>query len=92
MVNHLDRLRTLLMERRLFLMEAARHPDSYTTKHVVPEWRDDVEALEWAIKESDEWWARMEYLFAALPFPIRHQWGGDAREFVQGLDVARGPR
>lgn len=35
------------------------------------------------------WWARMEYLFGALPFVVRHRWGGDAREMVEGLDAAR---
>ena len=35
------------------------------------------------------WWARMEYLFEALPFVVRHRWGGDAREMVEGLDAAR---
>lgn len=34
------------------------------------------------------WWARMEYLFRALPFEIRHRWGGDAQEMVEGIDLA----
>jgi hypothetical protein len=40
-------------------------------------------------KNDDLWWARMEYLFRELPFPVRHRWGGDAHEFVEGIDVAR---
>lgn len=35
-----------------------------------------------------QWRRRMEYLFDALPFEIRHQWGGDAREMVEGIDAA----
>lgn len=27
----------------------------------------------------------VEFLFQHLPFPVRHRWGGDAIEFVQGL-------
>lgn len=30
----------------------------------------------------------MEYLFEALPFEVRHRWGGDAREMVEGIDAA----
>jgi hypothetical protein len=41
-------------------------------------------------KNTDElWWARMQYLFDALPVEIRNRWGGDVQEFVQGIDVAR---
>ncbi len=32
--------------------------------------------------------ARMEYLFHALPFSERHRWGGDVREFIEGIDFA----
>ena len=38
---------------------------------------------------DDLWWDRIAYLFEELPFPIRHRWGGDVREFVEGLDIAR---
>lgn len=27
----------------------------------------------------------VEFLFRELPFPVRHRWGGDANEFVEGI-------
>lgn len=38
--------------------------------------------------QEAQWWKRMQYLFRELPFEIRHRWGGDAREMVQGIDAA----
>jgi len=59
------------------------------------------ESGEWyrlALAPSDNdpearWWRRMEYLFRELPFEIRHRWGGDAQEMVEGIDHAiKSPR
>jgi hypothetical protein len=40
-------------------------------------------------KNDDIWWARMHYLFHALPRDQSQRWGGDVVEFVEGLDTAR---
>lgn len=42
-----------------------------------------------AIVDLYEYRARFEYLFHALPFEVRHRWGGDVTEFIQGIDAAR---
>lgn len=31
---------------------------------------------------------QMRYLFDALPFAVRHRWGGDWREFAEGVAAA----
>lgn len=43
-----------------------------------------------AIADLYEYRARFEFLFHALPFEVRHRWGGDVQEFLEGIDAARG--
>jgi hypothetical protein len=60
--------------------------------------RDDYKAAarhstDWAdqaIADLYEYRARFEFLFHALPFEVRHRWGGDVQEFLEGIDAARG--
>lgn len=57
-----------------------------TVKEIV---RERVSGNPQGTPEPDAiWWRRMEYIFREAPFPWRHRWGGDAREFIQGVDIA----
>jgi len=57
-------------------------PETQSTETGTPEaGSSDVERLVMPPDDDRVW----RYLFDALPFPLRHRWGGDWREFQEGV-------